>query len=98
MTAFHPNNLSADAWHIVEFAEAWSPFGGPPEEELFVRFGMNRSRFAEVLAESVDQIAHQLRPARRRPSAPRRPLHPDTSARLTGSQRKPDVQAARNST
>ncbi|WP_040841374.1 hypothetical protein [Nocardia brevicatena] len=60
-----------DAWQIVEFAEAWSPFGGPPDEELFVRFGMNRSRFAEVLAESVDRITHQLRPRQRRPPAAR---------------------------
>ncbi|WP_063002636.1 hypothetical protein [Nocardia mikamii] len=58
-----------DAWQIVEFAEAWSPFGGPPDEELFVRFGMSRSRFAEVLAESVQQITRQLRPGQRRSPA-----------------------------
>ncbi|MET7773641.1 hypothetical protein [Nocardia sp. NPDC005366] len=57
-----------DAWQIVEFAEAWSPFGGPPDEELFVRFGMSRARFAEVLAESVEQITRQLRPGQRRSS------------------------------
>ncbi len=56
--------LQADAWQIVEFAETWSPFGGPPEEELFVRFGMTRARFAEALAHAMDQIARQLRPAR----------------------------------
>jgi len=78
VTTFHSNRQRTrhrqprpDAWQIVEFAQTWSPFGGPPDEELFVRFGMNRSRFAEVLADSVDQIAHQLRPGQRRPPAAR---------------------------
>ena len=58
-----------EVWYIVEFAEKWSAFGGPPDDEVFVRFGIGRARFDELLADSLDQIARQLRRVRR--SSPR---------------------------
>ena len=65
-TRFEPPLQAAgpDAWEVVEFAEMWSPFGGPPADEIFVRFGMSPERFSRVLAASADQIGAQLRPGR----------------------------------
>ncbi|MGW5518790.1 hypothetical protein [Nocardia africana] len=30
---------------MVRLAEAWLPFGGPPDEEIFIRFGLTRRAF-----------------------------------------------------
>lgn len=49
----HPD---AEAEHLLEFAVSWAPFGGAPEEEILVHFGMTTRRFIErlwqVIAES----------------------------------------------
>lgn len=34
---------------IIRFACAWAYYGGPPDDELFVQFGVTRTRFAEIL-------------------------------------------------
>lgn len=34
---------------IVHLAEVWLPFGGPPEEVIFVRFGIGTAEFEEKL-------------------------------------------------
>lgn len=34
---------------LVRFALSWLPFGGPPGDEILVRFGMSRDRFCEQL-------------------------------------------------
>ncbi|KXF54716.1 hypothetical protein AXA44_05675 [Rhodococcus sp. SC4] len=34
---------------VIEFAHAWAPYGGAPDEEIFVRFGMSVDRFVETL-------------------------------------------------
>lgn len=33
--------------HLLAFTIKWAPFGGPPEDECFVEFGMNASRVRE---------------------------------------------------
>lgn len=32
------------------------PFGGPPEEETFIRFGMGNRRFIEKLWQIIDEV------------------------------------------
>ncbi|MFD7008034.1 hypothetical protein [Rhodococcus jostii] len=45
--------LTAEEQDFVEFALTWAPFGGPPGEETFLRFGMTSARFAERLWQLV---------------------------------------------
>lgn len=40
---------SREAEVLVGLAQTWAPFGGPPDEEIFIRFGITRSRFTEKL-------------------------------------------------
>ncbi|RYH71196.1 MAG: hypothetical protein EON54_00025 [Alcaligenaceae bacterium] len=41
---------------ILRFAEIWAPFGGPPPDEIFQRFGMTKHRFNQRLWESVEKL------------------------------------------
>ncbi|MDV7090367.1 DUF3263 domain-containing protein [Rhodococcus opacus] len=45
---------------ILEFVRTWAPYGGAPEEEIFVRFGMSPSRFKEKLCEILDHIERKI--------------------------------------
>ena len=45
----HRNLRSREIDGLIDFAQSWAPYGGAPEEEIFVQFGMTRARFAEVL-------------------------------------------------
>lgn len=38
---------------IIDFAMLWLPYGGPPDEEILVRFGMSEQRFRARLAAIV---------------------------------------------
>ncbi|REE73109.1 hypothetical protein C8E05_2510 [Rhodococcus wratislaviensis] len=40
---------SKEAERILQFARVWAPFGGAPDEEVFVRFGISRTLFPERL-------------------------------------------------
>ncbi|MFE5703837.1 hypothetical protein [Rhodococcus koreensis] len=33
----------------MSFAAVWGPYGGPPREEVFVRFGLSLSQFFDRL-------------------------------------------------
>jgi hypothetical protein len=35
---------------ILQYMLWWAPFGGPPEEDVFPRFGMNASQLADRFA------------------------------------------------
>ncbi|EKT79082.1 hypothetical protein WSS_A29379 [Rhodococcus opacus M213] len=48
--------LSTEQEDFLNFARMWAPFGGPPREELFVRFGMPPSRFVERLRQILDEL------------------------------------------
>ncbi|ABH00585.1 hypothetical protein RHA1_ro10396 (plasmid) [Rhodococcus jostii RHA1] len=59
-----------EASEIIQFALTWSPYGGAPDDEIFVRFGMTRERFAQCLGDilhdrSLATGSHQLPPSRR---------------------------------
>ena len=53
VTVTRPDTL-ARQWQceLVELARRWEPYGGVPEEEIFVRFGISRPLFDTVLAEA----------------------------------------------
>jgi hypothetical protein len=34
---------------MIRFARMWAPFGGAPDDEIMVRFGMTKPRFLDVL-------------------------------------------------
>lgn len=38
-----------DRW-ILQYMLWWAPFGGPPEEDVFPRFGMNAPQLADRFA------------------------------------------------
>jgi hypothetical protein len=48
--------LSPEAADIVQCARIWVPFGGPPADEIFVRFGMSQARFTERLWQILGDI------------------------------------------
>jgi hypothetical protein len=49
--------LSPDAADIVRCARIWAAFGGPPADEIFVRFGMSEARFAERLWQILGDVS-----------------------------------------
>lgn len=46
-----PENLPERSAEIVQLARYWAPYGGPPEDEIYVRFGICRACFLQRLAE-----------------------------------------------
>ncbi len=40
----------------LELARQWRPFGGVPEEEIFVRFGISKTDFDDAVA-AADRVA-----------------------------------------
>jgi hypothetical protein len=46
-----PESLPERSAEIVQLARQWAPFGGPPEDEIYVRFGITRECFMQRLAE-----------------------------------------------
>jgi hypothetical protein len=55
----------AQRWQhdLVEIARRWKPYGGVPEDEIFVRFGMTKPLFEDVLRQALRTNGHRL-PAR----------------------------------
>ncbi|GAF45551.1 hypothetical protein RW1_022_01310 [Rhodococcus wratislaviensis NBRC 100605] len=45
-----------DTDDVVAFARTWAPYGGAPTSEIFVRFGMSRSRFVDRLWQVVPGV------------------------------------------
>nr|WP_082324999.1 MULTISPECIES: hypothetical protein [Rhodococcus] len=48
----HPD---VEAARIIEFANMWAPYGGAPDEEILVHFGMTTQRFIERLWQVVPE-------------------------------------------
>lgn len=46
---------TTEAQDFGEFASRWAPYGGAPNDEIFVRFGMTLDRFCERLWQLVDE-------------------------------------------
>ncbi|MDV6271483.1 hypothetical protein [Rhodococcus globerulus] len=47
--------MTPDAVDIVRFALIWEPYGGARQEEIFVKFGISRRRFGEMLSQAVEE-------------------------------------------
>ena len=49
---------------MIGFAISWAPYGGPPNDEVFVRFGLSRTRYLtrlkQICAESDSVMTRQL--------------------------------------
>lgn len=70
-----------EAERLIEFASMWAPYGGVPEEEVLVRFGMTTHQFIERLwqfipesncdQEEIRNLASAYPPSRRTSSATR---------------------------
>lgn len=50
-----PGANSAESRQLITFALAWAPFGGPPSDEIFERYGMTLRRFLDVLWSCAEQ-------------------------------------------
>jgi hypothetical protein len=48
---------------LVELARRWEPYGGVPEEEIFVRFGISKPLFDTVLEEANNRARASRPPA-----------------------------------
>lgn len=44
-----------EAERLIEVASTWAPFGGIPEEETLVQFGMTVHRFIERLCQVIPE-------------------------------------------
>lgn len=60
---------------MLEFALRWMPHGGAPDDELFVLFGMTRSRFAEALQSQLADSHYEQATAHRVLRSYRAPGH-----------------------
>lgn len=49
---------STESHDFIRIARIWIPYGGVPEEEVFIRFGLNLQRFVERLWEFVAGSRH----------------------------------------
>jgi hypothetical protein len=38
-----------EAARILELARRWAPYGGPPDDDIFVQFGLTRAEFMNRL-------------------------------------------------
>jgi hypothetical protein len=63
---------------MIEMFVAWAPYGGPPEDEVWIEFGMSRARMADKVAELVDKCFRDFVPPEDRLLllTARRELHP----------------------
>lgn len=50
-------HLSADMEDMLRFAKIWAPFGGVPEYETFVRFGISIDEFVDRLSRILDDCS-----------------------------------------
>ncbi|WP_109526444.1 hypothetical protein [Nocardia aurea] len=55
--------MFADTRELLQLAKIWLPYGGPPSEEIVVRFGLSRTAFnrrvLEVLrSPAVETLTH----------------------------------------
>lgn len=48
-----PDEHHADA--LIQLAQTWIPYGGPPHDEVMVQFGMTMTRFLEVLRRKINR-------------------------------------------
>lgn len=44
---------------IVQYVQLWAPFGGPPPEEVFLRFGLRPSQFDKRFKDIVASLQAQ---------------------------------------
>jgi hypothetical protein len=67
---------TTESEELIRFAYTWAPYGGPPEEELLVKYGMSQPRFVNQLWQTISEggydpeIIRKLRAAYT-PRAPR---------------------------
>ncbi len=47
---------------LLTFAISWLPYGGGPEDEMLVNFGMTKRRYLNRLREVVDRQRHLIHP------------------------------------
>jgi hypothetical protein len=61
-------HIDRDDHDMLVFAVRWLPYGGGPDDEILITFGMTPERYRQCLRDVVQrQLAH---------------IHPDTAARL----------------
>ncbi|MFF3572645.1 hypothetical protein [Nocardia jiangxiensis] len=48
-----PPYVYSEIDEMIRLAEMWLPFGGPPEEEIFTRFGLTRHAFQARLEKAL---------------------------------------------
>ncbi|GFG51486.1 hypothetical protein [Mycolicibacterium agri] len=63
-----PHGIGREDHELLTFTVSWLPYGGPPSDELLVRFGLTRERYLSRLRRAVAEY--------------RRQIHPTTAARL----------------
>jgi hypothetical protein len=54
----HDTHRDSDKYaaRLLQFAQTWAPFGGAPEEETFVLFGISNERFVKRLWQVVSKV------------------------------------------
>lgn len=51
---------SRETAYLLRFAHRWARFGGPPDDEIFVQFGMSRERYQQTLRALADRARSDL--------------------------------------
>jgi hypothetical protein len=55
---------------LLNFAISWLPYGGGPDDEILINFGLTRQRYVQRIRELVERHRNQI--------------HPGTAERLIG--------------
>ncbi|MGW5153239.1 hypothetical protein [Rhodococcus koreensis] len=45
-----------EAARFIQFAQAWIPYGGAADEDIFISFGMTRNRFIQKLRHFIVEV------------------------------------------
>ncbi|QYB04238.1 hypothetical protein I1A62_45430 [Rhodococcus sp. USK10] len=53
LTRQHSGRWPTEQEELIRFARIWAPYGGPPPEEVFVRFGITSTAFAERIRQML---------------------------------------------
>ena len=55
-------SISPEIVQAIEFARRWAPYGGPSDEDVFIRFGISRPRFNREVWELLIRNDIELSP------------------------------------
>ena len=54
--------MNRDDQDLLTFAIRWLPYGGGPDDEILINFGLTRQRYLQRLRDTVERQRHHIHP------------------------------------